>query len=39
MGQARDPGERRSSVVYLETAPRAAFEVGEESARAVESAR
>ena len=30
MPQARDPGERRSSVVYLETAPRAAFEPGED---------
>ena len=30
MGQARDPGERRRSVVYLETAPRAAFEAGED---------
>jgi plastocyanin len=30
MGQARDPRERRSSVVYLETAPRAAFESGED---------
>ncbi|HET7698799.1 MAG TPA: carboxypeptidase regulatory-like domain-containing protein [Vicinamibacterales bacterium] len=30
MGQARDPAERRSSVVYLETAPRAAFEPGED---------
>ena len=28
MGQARDPGERRSSVVYLERFPVAAFEPG-----------
>jgi len=28
MGTGRDPGERRSSVVYLESAPRAAFEPG-----------
>jgi len=30
MSHARDPLERRSSVVYLETAPRAAFEPGED---------
>lgn len=30
MGHARDPGERRSSVVYLQTVPRAAFEPGED---------
>jgi plastocyanin len=30
MSYARDPRERRRSVVYLETAPRAAFDPGEE---------
>ena len=30
MGQMRDPGERRSSVVYLETVPRFAFEPGDD---------
>ena len=30
MGHGRDPGERRSSVVYLDQAPRGAFEPGED---------
>ena len=30
MGSARDPQDRRRSVVYLETAPRAAFETSED---------